>query len=162
MSKTAQTAVSARDAGIQPGDEVEFRKSCLCTDSAAARMFTEMAGPAVRHVPGWGWVHWDGRRWKRDHEGRVRAIAMGVGERIRDLALAYHEAREPAKLVSWLLTHARKCESARTIRDFMSLAEPGLHATVETFDRDPLLVNFRNCTLDLKAIEGRPLGSALV
>lgn len=148
------TIVASLNGGIKPGDNLEFRRSEICTDLSAAHVFTDMWGPVVRWVPQWGWLRFDGTRWRRDDEGKIRECAMGVGKHFRDMAFRVHEQKEPSEFVRQILSFSRKCESKRGMTDFISLAEPGLAARVDEFDREPYLVNFRNCTLDFEHLEG--------
>ena len=64
-------SIDVRSAGIQPGDGLEFDRATIDTDKAAARVFAQHCGSFARHNPAWGWLVWDGARWKRDEEGTV-------------------------------------------------------------------------------------------
>ena len=139
-------------AGIKPDENPHLVRSELCTDTNAARMFAEEFGAYVRWVPGWGWLFWDGRRWRRDDTGEVTAMAERLGDRFRALAVSYSEPKTAGYVYQW----ARRVESEKGIRDVLARAEHRCSAPVDQFDAQPFLINCQNVTLDLalEALEG--------
>ncbi|MEK7795533.1 MAG: phage/plasmid primase, P4 family [Candidatus Hydrogenedentota bacterium] len=141
---------------IAPSDDLEFRRSELCTDLAAARIFCNPdgvgAGSYVKHTPGLGWQFYDGTRWRLNDNGRVESMAASVGDWYRNEARRMVAERENDKLIKHVLAWARYCESERGVRAILKMSENALHAPIEDFDNDPHLVNCQNCTLDFSRL----------
>lgn len=123
------------------------------TDLGNARRLVELHGDDMRYVPVWGWLIWDGRRFKKDEEGRIDRLAKDT---VRSI---YGEAtRAPdSKQRQAIATHAKRSEARSRIMNMIALAktEPEVVARPEDFDRDPWLLNCQNGTLDLKTGELR-------
>lgn len=154
MATAPDNVTPLRKTGIQPGDSIEFRRSELCTDASAARVFTEKYGGLLKWNPSWGWLIWTGRKWQRDDEEYTKQAALEIGPHFRSMAAEFHADKEPDKLVHWVLAFARKCESARGVEDLLKVARPVLYESLDRFDTHPALVNFNNCVLNFDRIEG--------
>lgn len=109
----------------------------------------------LRHLNKVGWYAWDGRRFAPDAEAEL------VRRAIRTVRAMYHEAAaiEDEKARVAFLNHIRRSESEPEIRRMVLLAQS--HETThvqkpEYFDRDPMLLNVHNGTLDLRTRELRP------
>ena len=101
----------------------------------------------------WGWMAWDGRRWARDEDqALVMRAAFDTVRRIHHEAANVEDGDERKAICK----HALQSERGPRLREMISLAAPYLHTAVATFDRDPLLLNVENGTLDLRTGELRP------
>ncbi|HRG95636.1 MAG TPA: phage/plasmid primase, P4 family [Polyangiaceae bacterium] len=138
------------------------------TDLGSASHLALELGHVVRYVGTWSsWLVFDGRRWVRDEQRRVEALAADV---IRaDLARAAEEIKVAAETntlapgandrVKWAL----KSHDAKRIRAAVSLipaADQRLAITHRALDCDPWALNVANGTLDLRTGKLRPHDSA--
>ena len=136
------------------------------TDWGNAQRFVRLHGDRMRYSWEWGkWLVWTGKLWdhKRDdllwqyaksvaldiHEEAARrgARAMQEPDPVRRQQLM--DAAENVK--KW----AQTTEKADRLRSMIMLAqsEPGVRITTEELDRNSFLLNFQNCTVDLKTGE---------
>lgn len=129
-------------------------KGRALSDLGNAERLVDHFGANLRFATNaWGWMAWDGRRWCRDEDqALVMRCAFDTVRRI------HHEAAEvedgdDRKLIC---KHALQSERGPRLREMIALAAPYLHAAVATFDRDPLLLNVENGTLDLRTGDLRP------
>lgn len=119
------------------------------------------------------WFGYDGRRWRVDDVGIVDAAAKSIvadlyaeaGEKMNRAAEDLERANDgdstesnAGKVGKALLDHANRSSKASSIAAMIRLAstEPPLVATPEAFDRDPLLINVENGTVDLRDGSLRP------
>lgn len=125
------------------------------TDLGNAGRFVERHGRDLRYCfPIESWFCWDGVRWSTDRTGQVDRLAK---ETVRHI---YHEASQALgdetrkRLAKWAVTS----ESIGRLRALALLArsEPGVPVLPDGFDADPLLLNVRNGTIDLRTGELRP------
>jgi len=126
-----------------------------CTDLGNARRLSFAFGDFLRHVGGKaGWLSYDGKRWITNAVAEVYQSAKDVVRSISMEAADQEDDNERQKLTKWGLTS----ESAPKIRAMVELAqsEPQIAAKLEDFDRDPMLLNCTNGTLDLRTGELRP------
>ncbi|MGO9120492.1 MAG: phage/plasmid primase, P4 family [Desulfomonilaceae bacterium] len=117
------------------------------TDMGNAQRLANLFGNRIHFSKHLGWLVYDGRRWAADNESRVQWFAK---ETVRQLyAEASLEADEDRRKA--LAALAMKCESASRIAAMVQLlpSEPGISVTHEMFDRDKMLLNVANGTLDL-------------
>src|SRR5262249_37297183 len=91
---------------------------------------------------------WDGKRWARDTTGEVYRRAKRTVRAIHDEAK--HAADdEQAKALG---RHAVRSESRVAVAAMVKLAETerGIAVTADEFDRDSMLLNVQNGTVDLR------------
>ena len=125
-----------------------------CTDLGNARRLSFSFGALLRHVGGKkGWLVYDGKRWITDAVAEVYQCAKDV---VRSIVSEADELEDDER--QKLMRHALASESASRIRGMVELAqsEPPIAAKLEDFDRDPMLFNCLNGTLDLRTGELRP------
>ena len=162
---------------IQP--DLDAQDPVLLTDMGNARRFAMHHKDRVRYVTAWGWVVWDGRRWKQDDTGgavrlarctihrlfveaqdmnktataliaaAAEATKQGDEEAARAAQTAVEKAQKKAKA---LMDWAVKSQSRPRIDAMLALAqsEPELAATTADFDNAPWLLNALNGTVDLR------------
>jgi putative DNA primase/helicase len=83
------------------------------TDMGNALRLARRHGAVLRHVPEWGWLVWDGKRWQADRAGQVVELAK---ETILNM---YAEAAEMGPNDTRHhehVQHARRSESERKIK----------------------------------------------
>ena len=132
--------------GDSEGDrEPTIARTRELTDLGNAERLVDAHGDDLRYVPGWGWLTWDGKRWRRD-EGNLgaRSKAAKVARSIRVEA-----NRAQVKQYKRLASHAARSESAARIDAMVKLSEPKLAASVDLFDKLPFCFNVDNGTVDL-------------
>lgn len=134
--------------GLNPNAALEVT-SAICTDIRAAQFFTEDNAAAVRWVPEWGWIIFDGKRWLRDTAGLVYQAAENVGQHFREQALDYDDPNIAKALFKW----AKHVEGSRGIRDFLTLCEWRLAMQVDDFDTHGFKFNTPSATLDFEGLD---------
>src|SRR5262249_54030211 len=83
------------------------------TDSGNGERLVQLHGKDVRYCPEYkAWFSWDGKRWKRDGNGRVYLMAKEVARKLYTDALAIPDSKEREKVEG----HARRSENAKDIR----------------------------------------------
>lgn len=138
-----------------PDSDETFR----LTDLGNAERLVGAHGGRMRHVPQWGWLVYDGRRWLRDPDAiRITRLAQKV---IRSLYRDAAAEDDTEKRVA-LAKHATGSERSARLAGMVSLARSlaRIEAETEHFDRDPWLLNAMNGTLDLRTGELRHHRSA--
>lgn len=121
-----------------------------CTDLGNGRRMASQHGPWLRYAG--RWFVWDGMRWAKDATGEVERRAKETARHIVGEAQAATDDERP-KLMKW----AMASESATRIRSMIEMArsEPPVAVSGEVFDRDPMLLNCPNGTVDLRTGELR-------
>lgn len=124
-----------------------FQRRYALTDLGNAERFADDHRSEVRFVNQWGkWLLWDGSRWLVDESrGAVRLAA----KTIRGMFL--ESWPEGGDFDKSLERHAIKSESRRSLQDLLALAsaQEGIPISAADLDRDPMLFNLANGTLDL-------------
>lgn len=137
------------------------------TELGNARILARMGEGKILHSEKWGWLAWDGRRWRMDDAEKVvvemqkavleyrlaRAMEsfrklLQVGKDAEDF-----EKRKQSKLAT--IRMIRMHEDERSIRGARKLAEsePSMSVDYLTFNNDPWLLNCANGTLNLRSCE---------
>jgi putative DNA primase/helicase len=141
-------------AEYEPGDfpEADELNSILAgqnfhyTDMGNADRFCHLFGDDFLYVHKWHcFMVWTGKRWERDERGLMGRLAEETVKAIyREAADTDDEAERKT-----IAKHARSSEAQHKIKAFMELLKNRRTATPEDFDRDPMLLNCENGTLDL-------------
>lgn len=94
------------------------------------------------------WHAYDGRRFALDRTGAVSHLAATVVRDMYGKAAQIDRADEREEAVRWAL----KSEAARQIEAMVKIASfhPSIAVTPEQFDRDPMLLNAANGTINLQ------------
>jgi putative DNA primase/helicase len=128
------------------GSESDADRSIPLTDAGNAERIAQRHGVDLKHVPEWGWMCWDGRRFVRDgHDARKRATET-ARVAIHEEAAREADPSRQKELAGW----ARKSQAAPRIQGALWLAEASLKATTDDFDTHPWLLNVQNGTVDLR------------
>jgi len=123
------------------------------TDLGNAERFADLNGDRVKWVPNVGWHFWKGSHWERTgDDSAVFDLAARCNKQLYDEAknAKDDEARETAT------KHALKSQSRARIEATAVLAKGRLLVPAESFDREPMLLNCLNGTIDLTKGELRP------
>jgi putative DNA primase/helicase len=124
------------------------------TDSGNAERLVAIFGSVVRYVPGLGWFVWDDHRWARDDAGRVLEMTRDVARSIQIEADAAEDDEQRDRIRRW-----EKHSESRARREAMlqlASVESSIVVSVAALDRDPLLLNLPNGTLDLRTLRILP------
>jgi putative DNA primase/helicase len=125
------------------------------TELGNARRLVRRFGVDLRHCHPWAKdLVYDGRRWALDRTGQVERWAKEVARLI--CAEAAAELDEDRRKL--LMAHALRSEQMKSIRAAAALArsEPGVPILPADLDRDPMLLNVANGSVDLRTGELRP------
>ncbi len=102
----------------------------------------------VRNVP----YVYNGRRWVKDETAQATAMAKETAMGIARTAASIEDSAIRAAALSW----AAKSQSLSRINAMIELAKPELSITPDRLDADPMMLNTRTGTLDLRTVELRP------
>jgi putative DNA primase/helicase len=125
------------------------------TDTANGQRLAARYGGELKYVGPWGWLSWDGRRWRRDDLGQVERLA-------KDTAFAiYHEAADaaPNDLQAKAVATWAKASLMRSKLDAMLWAaqsEESIVTRSTDFDANKWLFNCLNGTIDLHTGKLKP------
>jgi len=138
-------------AGDLPYTQLHF----AMTDWGNAKRLVTLHGQDLRYChPSRRLFIWNSKRWREDDTAAVERRAKATVTSI------YVEAAKAqyAKVRQQLVDHALKTEGVQRIQAMVSLAESEHSVPVlrEMMDRDPLLLNVMNGTLDLRTCTLRP------
>ena len=151
------------DDGVLYG-EPEFassKKEYSFTDLGWAERFADYARGKALHVSGWGWMVYDGKKWRVDIgdkmcRNQAAYLARRTAQNLLDesfLALKRGEITDEA--LSKVRRALRGAESVKSVSNMLKHAEHLLPADADEFDHDPMLFNAANGTVDLRTGELR-------
>lgn len=152
--ETGEILEHPAEMGENPAETVDFR-TFNCSDKGNAQRFVHHVGDRARFAARWGtWLVWDGTRWAPDELNAAQELAKSVVEGIYAEADRVPEDDKRKKLSAWAI----QSESGPRIREMLRLAasDPAISVAVDRLDRDPLLLNVQNGTVDLRTGELRP------
>lgn len=118
------------------------------TDVGNAQRMVAKYGRAIRFCHPWkAWLIWDGKRWREDNTGRISRLAMQVVRAMR-IEAARMDKEKRKRFQAWAI----KSEERKRILAMIGLAQcmPGIPVLPEQLNTDPMLLNVRNGTLNLK------------
>ena len=124
-----------------------------CTDASNAERVAKMLGDDWKYIwQGRYWLHWNGKKWEKVSE---LAIIKPVITCIRYLkALNFtEEERKNNPNIDKIKKFLLSSENASRISGCVKLLQSELAADIETFDKEEYLLNFNDCTLDLRTGE---------
>jgi putative DNA primase/helicase len=122
----------------------------FATDIGASERFAAAHAQDLRYAPGLGWLHWDGRRWATDAEGRAIELSK-KSARAWTLKFVHAGSTDKAKAALTL-------EGSAHVKAAVELArvDPMLVVSVSKLDLDPWALNVMNGTINLRTGELRP------
>jgi putative DNA primase/helicase len=141
------------DPAVAPSSNGSRPPTFAATDLCNAERLVAQHGDDLRYVPGIGWHAWDGCRWRRDEDGEPMRRAKASARLIPREAEGVQDKAEHAQLLRWAITS----ETEPRLRAAVSLAqsEKAIIAHASQLDRDPVLLNVENGTIDLRTGELR-------
>jgi putative DNA primase/helicase len=156
--------VAASGVDVEHQDVDLVQAKFTLTDTGNAERLIARHGRDLRYASeNKRWLVWDDTRWATDLNIRVVARAKGTLRSLLAWATAKVGAEPPPdverqKMLEAVRDHARKSLSAPRVNGMVALAqsEPGVAVSNAELDSDPLLLNVRNGTLDLRNGELQP------
>jgi len=122
------------------------------TDIGNAERLIARHGKDLRFCYRWNkWLVWDGTRWLEDEGGGIGAKAKDTVRGIYKEVSETEDAGERKSLVRFALN----CEQAGRIESLIKMArnEPGIGISPDDLDKDIMLLNLENGTVDLRTSE---------
>jgi putative DNA primase/helicase len=147
----AEVRSIAESLGRYPADNEPLR----LTDVSNSELFAEQHQESFRYCHGRKQsLFWNERRWKQDTNGCVMVKAKQTARSLYALAAEEGDETRRKARARW----AAETESAQRLRNMVSLAQsdPRLVINTDKLDADPLLLNVKNGTLDLRTGTLRP------
>ena len=105
----------------------------------------------LRWCAGWGWVLYDETRWVRDDASQIFVL---VTETVSGFFLQASKTKNEDAVAKWAKFIAQYSKVER-MRGALAVLVPRCAASVEDFDSDPLLLNTKNGTIDLRSGQTR-------
>jgi putative DNA primase/helicase len=143
-----------------PDEEVvQIATSVNLTDLGNAERMIALHSDVLRYQShAREWLHYNGRVWETDPGPGVMECARRTVRGIAEEAMEIEEQEKRAKLLQFSL----RSEQGQRLRQMVDLAStlPGVAVRTEDLDRDPLLLNVQNGTLDLRTLKLRPHAAA--
>lgn len=107
------------------------------------------------------WFVWDGRRWSCREDGAVQRMAKHAIRAIELERAAATSGCSPDahdRIEGAYKAHINRSSTLHGLKETLALAssEPGMSIALDQFDRDPMLLNVGNGTLDLATGTLRP------
>lgn len=119
------------------------------TDLCNARRLVERFGDRIRYCHPMGcWFIWTGQRWERDLRGTVESLASQVSLIVQEEANAASSTGVRNALVRWAKSSRAKARISAMVELAKSI--PGQTVLPDDLDADPMLLNVRNGTIDLR------------
>jgi putative DNA primase/helicase len=142
-------------AQYQPGDfpEVDERNRTLAgkdfhhTDMGNADRFEHLYGENFYYVPDWrAFVVWTGKRWEIDRRGEMGRLAESTVRAIYREAADTEDTDKRKAVGKW----AKSSEAHHRLQAMIERLKNRRTASPDDFDRDSMLFNCANGTLDLR------------
>jgi P4 family phage/plasmid primase-like protien len=152
-------------AEYDPGDfpEVDEKNRTLAgqsfhhTDMGNADRFEHLYGDRFFYVPDWrAFVVWTGKRWEIDRRGEMGRLAERTVRAIYREAADTDDADERKIIGKW----AKSSEAHHRLQAMLERLKTRRTASPDDFDRDPMLFNCSNGTLNLRTGQLREHDSA--
>ena len=118
------------------------------TEFGLAERLVDSCGHDLHYCPAWkSWLIYDGQRWREDDKRHVELLTKQV---IRAIKTEVDDSDDP-KFQLKMLAFAQRSEQAKIVKAMLHLAtsEPEIPVVPEELDRDDMLLNITNGTLDL-------------
>lgn len=135
------------DVDVEPEPEIIHP----CTDLANADRFRNRYQGKVKWTHALGWMHWDGKRWKRDEENEVMGLMQSaiMGIKTEADAAVDEDKKASVALFRWYV------QSQSTNRVQAALVQAAaLHplvAHIDNFDKSPWDLNCENGVVNLNS-----------
>lgn len=144
--------IEALAAAVEPASNDSVIAGYMLTDLGNARRLVTGYGDGLRYTPQYGWLSWDGKRWKIDDTKPAHRCAVMTVEDMLDASkkIAGEDAEK-------LKDHAKHCQSISRVNAMVEMAsfDERIVANIVNFDQQPDLFNCANGTVDLRTGELR-------
>jgi putative DNA primase/helicase len=117
----------------------------------AGHLFAEHS-PNLKWCAGWGWVLYDETRWVRDDANQIFVL---VTETVAGFLLQASKTTNKEEEVDKWNKFVAQYSKVERMRGALAVLVPRCAASVEDFDSDPLLLNAKNGTIDLRSGQTR-------
>ena len=152
-TKPAQADLVAPDAVLpRSQDGRRSARSFALTETGASELFADRMKGEIAFVPEWGkWLVWTGTHWRADvaEVAVMEQTKLVAREFIAEAKWAVDHDDARAKALAQFATSAQRRQFRRAVLD-LAKSEPGIAVSFEKFDRDHMLLNVINGTLDLR------------
>ncbi len=117
------------------------------TDVWSANLFLEKYGENIKYCDALGgWFIWDSTRWERDDKFQILKLAKNTVKQMYQMSAVTND--------KFLFKHAIKSESEARLKAMINLVRSeGVSVKNEDFDKDIILLNCKNGTLNLETGE---------
>jgi putative DNA primase/helicase len=154
--KPVQDEAVVADAVIPPDAKRPARDYAL-TEMGAGELYADRFRSEVAFVTGIGWLTWAKTHWQPDPDkiavmARTKVVAHEFLAEAK-WAVDHNDAR--AKDFAHFAIGAQRLSFRRSVVE-AAKSEPGIERKATELDRDPMLLNLRNGTLDLRTGKLRP------
>jgi len=125
------------------------RKRLALTDAGNAIRFVSQWGKELRYCHPWRkWLVWNGKQWKEDDTGATMRRAKSTAQRVYNEVATIPDETTQKEVVK----HALRSQNATRLREMVCLgqSEMGIPILPEMLDRDHLVFNVQNGTIDLR------------
>lgn len=118
------------------------------SDHGNAQRLVDAYGDELIHVEAWGWMVWDGVRWRADDKNMVVAKSRDTVQSIYDESVGAASKDQRKAMIKW----ARESENVTRVKAIVTLAksDPRVSRAVDDFDQQPWLFACKNGTIDLR------------
>lgn len=148
LSKKAEVITSLPDEDVV---RIKPEKKVSGTDLANTEKFIHYVGGNLKFNKSLGWCIWNEARWKMSDPLGVQELAKSVSSHLwRESEDVPEDQREEYK--KW----SKKTQSRSAIENMISLARSEVEIQLESFDKDPLLFNCENGTVNIETFEIKP------
>ncbi|MBK9497223.1 MAG: bifunctional DNA primase/polymerase [Xanthomonadales bacterium] len=131
-----------------PQQDRPLTEKIYLTDMGNGRRFALRFSDQFKYNKALGWLNWNGSKWERNAEPQVMNAARHTVNAIFEEARDAHNP-DDAKLASkWAVSSQSRGRLDALI--YLASTEPSIHTPPEMFDIDPLLLNCKNGTVDLR------------
>ena len=133
----------------QSAQQIWLPEYCNRTDLGNARRMVRLHGADLRYCGAWKrWLIWGGTRWSVDDTGAVERRAKDTVSQMYLDASSMGDGQERTALVKWALHSESRTRLVAMID--LAKSEPGVAISPDQLDHDPMLLNVKNGTLDLR------------
>jgi putative DNA primase/helicase len=142
----------------EPVRDTPKTPSDTCTDTGNAQRLANLHGENLRHCYPWrSWLHWQGTHWQTDETGTIMRLGKqtmrGLAEWATKLLATLPDDDERRPALKATAKWATKSLDAPRLKAMIDLARCEVPILPGEMDRDGMLLNVRNGTLNLKTGE---------
>lgn len=116
------------------------------SELSMALFFHRIYGSEAIYVPELGWLLWDGKRWQTDQSDSIKLMMARAVETRYQYFKRNANKFAPEDRDKWY----KKFGDEAPLRHSVSLAKGRCKGSIADFDADPMLLNCRNCIIDLR------------